>query len=359
MCRGSWIPASSLVRLVSADALEFWGRHVDPLFAVGRVRARVEAVQPETPRVRTLVLRPGPGWRGFHAGQHVVLTVEIDGRRLGRTFSLAGAESDVTLRLTVGRCPGGRVTGWLHERLRPGAVVELTQAQGEFTLPHGPAVPLLLIAGGTGITPFLAMLRTLAARGEHRDVVLLYYAPRAQDLIARRDLAALPARVPGLRVQRAYTRETRPGALAGRFGTAHLDVVAPDFRDRLTYVCGPGALMEAVERRWTEEGLAGRLRREWFAPPRRADAGGGPAVVTCAARGLVVTVPGDRSLLEELEAAGLRPRHGCRAGICRQCTCVKTSGAVQDLRTGRMADEAGEPIQLCAVRAAGDLTLAL
>jgi ferredoxin len=72
-----------------------------------------------------------------------------------------------------------------------------------------------------------------------------------------------------------------------------------------------------------------------------------------------VTVPGERSLLEELEAAGLRPRHGCRAGICRQCTCLKSSGTVEELRTGRLGDEDGEPIQLCAVRAAGDLVLAL
>jgi ferredoxin len=72
-----------------------------------------------------------------------------------------------------------------------------------------------------------------------------------------------------------------------------------------------------------------------------------------------VTVPGERSLLEELEAAGLRPRHGCRAGICRQCTCLKASGTVEELRTGRLGDEDGEPIQLCAVRAAGDLVLAL
>ena len=81
--------------------------------------------------------------------------------------------------------------------------------------------------------------------------------------------------------------------------------------------------------------------------------------MTCALSGRSVTIPGERSLLDELEAAGLQPRHGCRAGICRQCTCIRTSGAVEELRTGRRDEEAGAPIQLCTVRAAGDLVLAL
>lgn len=351
--------AARLTRFVPAETIEFWLRHADPLFAVGRVLARVESVQEESARVRTFVLRPNEVWRGFRAGQHVVLTVEVDGRRLARTFSLSGAEDAGALRLTIGRQPGGRVTGWLHERLQAGAVVELSQAHGDFTLPADPTVPLLLIAGGTGITPFLAMLRTLAARGERRDVVLLCYAPRADELIARDDLAALASEVHGLRVHAAYTRESRAAALTGRFGEAHLAEAVPDFRERLTYVCGPEPLMEAVDCRWRDAHVAERLRREWFAPPRRAGPGSGPAVVTCAASGRAVTVPGEHSLLEELEAAGLRPRHGCRAGICRQCTCLKASGTVEELRTGRRADEAGEPIQLCAVRAAGDLVLAL
>jgi ferredoxin-NADP reductase len=349
----------AVTRLVSPDALEFWVRHADPLFAIGAVRARIDALRWETPRVRTLVLRPNGAWRGFRAGQHVTLAIEIDGRRLLRTFSLAGAEDDRRLCLTIGRRPGGRVTGWLHERARPGAIVELSQAHGDFTLPDDATTPLLLIAGGTGVTPFLAMLRTLATRGERRDVVLLCYARGVDDLVARRDLAALAAGVPGLRIHPAYTRDDAADALSGHFGPAHLAIAAPDWGRRLTYVCGPEPLMRAVESHWQDAGLAGRLRQEWFGPPRCAAGARGPVTVTCAGSGRVVTVPGARSLLEELEAAGLRPRHGCRAGICRQCTCLKASGSVEVLRTGRRDDEAGEPIQLCAVRAAGDLVLAL
>lgn len=343
-----------LTRLLEPETLEFWLRHVDPLFAFERVRARVEAVHDETPRVRTFLLRPNARWRGFRAGQHVVLTLEVDGRRLSRSFSLAGGEDEPVLRLTVGRQPNGRVTGALHDRVRPGAIVEISQAQGDFVLPDDPRTPLLLIAGGTGLTPFLSMLRTLAARRSRRDVVLLGWAPRACDLIARGELALLPNRLPGLRVHTAFTRDGMP-----RFSASGLAAVVPDFRDRLTYVCGPDALTDAVAAHWHDAGLDGRLRREWFGAPRSAVASNGPVAVACTRSGRTVTVPGVQSLLVELEAAGLTPAHGCRAGICRQCTCMLASGAVEELRTGGTRNETDEPIQLCAVRARSDLVLAL
>ncbi|MCW5890866.1 MAG: iron-sulfur cluster-binding domain-containing protein [bacterium] len=341
-------------RLVDPATLEFWLQHLDPLFAVERVRARVEAVQAETPRVRTFVLRPNRRWRGFRAGQHATVTVEVDGRRLTRTFSLAGGEDEPTLRLTIARQPDGRVTGALHDRVRPGAIVELGQAQGDFVLPDDPRAPLLLLAGGTGLTPFLSMLRTLAARGARRDVVLLCWAPRPAELIARNELGALPARLPGLRVHTAFTRDGM-----ARFSGDGLRALAPDWAARRAYVCGPDALTAAVAAHWDAAGLTTQLRREWFGAPRAAAAGAGPVAVACTRSGRTVTVPGERSLLVELEAAGLRPAHGCRAGICRQCTCTLAAGAVEELRTGTTRHEIDEPIQLCAVRARTDLVLAV
>lgn len=341
-------------RLIDPAAVEFWVQHLDPLFALERVRARVEAVRPETPRVRTFVLRPNRCWRGFRAGQHAVLTLDVDGRRLSRTFSLAGGEDEPTLRLTVGRQPDGRVTGALHDRVRPGDVVELGQAQGDFVLPEDPDVPLLLVAGGTGLTPFLAMLRTLAARRARRDVVLLCWAPRRAELIAREELGALARGLPGFRLHAAYTR-----AGMARFSGDLLREQVPDWRARRAYVCGPDALTDAVADHWRAAGLETQLRREWFGAPRAATPGAGPLAVACTRSDRTVTVPGVRSLLVELEAAGLRPAHGCRAGICRQCTCRLASGAVEELRTGTTRHETDEPIQLCAVRARTDLVLAV
>jgi ferredoxin-NADP reductase len=348
-----------LARLTSGGGVEFWLRHLDPLFAVRRVWARVAAVRADTPRVRTLILEPNGNWLGFRAGQHVLVTVEIDGRRLTRAFSLSGAEDDPAPSVTVGRRPAGRVSGWLHEQARPGTVVELSQARGEFLLPADRRLPLLMVAGGTGITPFLAMLRTLGTRRDARDVVLLYWVPRLADLVAAGELRSLAERLPGLRVRVGCTREPGGGDLDGRFSAALLERVVPDFRQRLAYACGPPDLMDAVEEHWRYCGVSDRLRREWFGSPRRTTAPAAPVEVACERSGRHVRVDGVRSLLEELEAAGLHPRHGCRAGICRQCTCVKASGAVEDLRTGRISEERDEAIQLCLTRARGDVALAL
>lgn len=345
---------NALTRLLDTETLEFWLQHVDPLFAYDRVLARVEVIHEETPRVRTIVLRPNTRWRGFRAGQHVVLTLDVDGRRLSRTFSLSGGEDDRLLRLTVGRQPNGRVTGALHDRIAPGDVVEISQANGDFVLPDDERTPLVLIAGGTGLTPFLAMLRTLAGRGARRDVVLLCWAPQASELIARQELATLPNRVHGLRVHAAFTREGMD-----RFSAAGLEALVPDVPHRIAYVCGPDALTDAVEAYWRDAGLGERLRREWFGAPRCDATSDGPVTVACTRSGRTVTVPGVQSLLVELEAAGLTPAHGCRAGICRQCTCVLGAGAVEELRTGGTRNETDEPIQLCAVRARSDLVLAL
>ncbi len=343
-----------LARLIDPEALAFWLQHVDPLFSLDRVRARVEAVHDETTRVRTFVLRPNKRWRGFRAGQHVVLTLEVDGRRLSRSFSLSGSEHDSHLRLTIGRQPNGRVTGAMHDQVRPGAIVEISQAHGDFVLPDDERTPILLIAGGTGITPFLAMLRTLADRRVPRDVVLLCWAPRRSDLIARDELATLPGRIPGLRVHAAFTREDM-----GRFSATGLRTLVPDVDERLSFVCGPDALTKAVAAHWQAAGIETRLRREWFGAPCGDAVGDGPVAVACARSGRTVTVPGVRSLLVELEAAGLTPAHGCRAGICRQCTRVLAAGAVEELRTGATRNETDEPIQLCSVRARSDLVLAL
>lgn len=343
-----------LTRILDSETLEFWLRHVDPLFSLDRVRARIETVYEETTRVRTFVLRPNRRWRGFRAGQHVALTLDVDGRRLSRTFSLSGSEDDPRLRLTVGRQPNGRVTGALHDRVRPGAIVEISQAHGDFVLPDDERTPILLIAGGTGITPFLSMLRTLAGRGSRRDVVLLCWAPRRTELIARDELTTLPSRLPGLRVHAAFTREGM-----ARFSPTGLRTLVPDVHERRTWVCGPDALTDAVAAYWRAAGIEQRLRREWFGAPRGDAAGAGPVAVACTRSGRTVAVPGVQSLLVELEAAGLTPAHGCRAGICRQCTCVLASGAVEELRTGTTRNETDEPIQLCSVRARSDLVLAL
>ncbi|MDT4976621.1 MAG: stearoyl-CoA 9-desaturase oxidoreductase, partial [Pseudonocardiales bacterium] len=323
---------------------------VEPTWTLGDSRAKVVAVRRQTPRSVTLTLEPNAAFRAgpaFRAGQHVNLSVEVDGRRLTRCYSPANAENDTLLELTIGVHDGGAVSQHLYRNARPGMVVGVEGVGGDFVLPANRPGRILFVSGGSGITPVLSMLRTLIAEGYTGEVAFVHYARTAAEACYRDELAALP----GVRVLHGYTRSSDPADLVGRFGPEHL-AAAMDAPDAV-FVCGPPALVEAVQQHCPN------VRLESFVPPVftvPSEASG--SRVAFADSGIDVTDDG-RSLLEQAEAAGLSPESGCRMGICHTCTRRKTSGAVKNLITGAvsMADE--EDVQICVTAPVGDVELAL
>ncbi|MCA9675447.1 MAG: hypothetical protein KC464_10465, partial [Myxococcales bacterium] len=180
----------------------FWIGQVDPTWSPREVRARVVEIIDETPDTRTFVLQPNHHWRGHRAGQHTTIEVEIDGVRVRRCYSISSAPSPARrLAITVKRVPDGRVSSWLHDELCPGDVVGLGAAAGDFVLPEPrPAGGLLLLSGGSGITPVMSMLRDLDARGAVDDVVFVHHARSRDHVIFGAELEAIAARRPGLRL---------------------------------------------------------------------------------------------------------------------------------------------------------------
>ena len=184
---------SSLLDLLTGPhGVDRYTELVDPTWTRGEGRARVVGVRRNTPRSVTLTLDPNRAFRagmpGFRAGQHVSVTVEVDGRRRTRPYSIASGEGDRYLELTIGRHDGGVVSPYLVEHARRGLVVGLDSVGGEFTLPEALTEPVLLVSGGTGITPVMSMLRTLVRRGQLGDVLAL--DPRgARELAEARALA--------------------------------------------------------------------------------------------------------------------------------------------------------------------------
>jgi ferredoxin-NADP reductase len=333
---------------------------VNPMLTVRELRARVTAVHRQTPDTVTLTLRPTRQWHGFRAGQFVRLTVVIDGVRRTRCYSPACSASkpDGSIELTVKAHPGGLVSGYLNREARPGLVVGLSQAGGAFTLPDPRPASVLFVSGGSGITPVLSMLRTLCDEGYDGDVTFLHYGYRPEDVAYRDDLVALAAAHSNVRVAFGYT-ETGGGDVTGLFELEHLAAVAPWYRDADTFLCGPGPLMRAVREAYEDAGLSERLHTEEFAPaPVVADAADATGSVTFARSDTAVDNSG-RTLLEQAEAAGLDPEHGCRMGICFSCTQVKTSGCVRNVLTGDVSSDPEEEIQLCISVPVGDVAIDL
>ncbi|MDT5152198.1 MAG: stearoyl-CoA 9-desaturase oxidoreductase [Mycobacterium sp.] len=327
---------------------------VEPTWTLGDSRAKVVAVRRQTPRSVTLTLEPnaafaaGPARR---AGQYVNLTVEVGGRRQTRCYSPANAEGDRLIELTVGVHDGGRdeasVSRHLHRNARVGMVVGLDGVGGDFLLPAVRPRRVLFIAGGSGITPVMSMLRTMRDEGSDREIAFVHYARTPQEACYRDELMAMP----GVRVLHGYSRAADAGQLQGHFDADHLAAAMPDADT--VFVCGPQTLVDAIKVHYPD------ARSESFVPPAFAvptQASGG--TVAFADSGVDVIDDG-RSLLEQAEAAGLSPQSGCRMGICHTCTRRKTSGAVKNLITGAVSTADEEDVQICVSAPVGDVELAL
>lgn len=324
---------------------------VEPTWTLGEARATVVAVRRQTPRSVTLTLEPNRVFTGFRAGQHINLTVEVDGRRRTRCYSPASAQHARHIELTVGRHEGGLVSNHLCDHARPGMVVGLDSVGGDFTLPAERPRRILFVSGGSGITPVLSMARTLCDEGFTGDVAFVHYARSAAEAPYRAELSALR----GVRVLHGYTRDTAGADLQGRFCAEHLAAALPDAGadDTAVFVCGPPELVAAVRE------LRPDALFESFVPPTfelPAEASGGR--VSFADSGIEITDDG-RPLLEQAEAAGLTPESGCRMGICHSCTRRKTRGAVRNLITGAVSGPDEEDVQICVTAPVGDVDIAL
>ncbi len=326
--------------------------------------ARVESVLDETRDVRTLTLRPAHGWNAHRPGQFTRVTVAIAGRLETRAYSISSSPDrpDGRITITVKAAPGGRVSPVLAHRVKPGDYVKLTPPQGEFVLPEATPERLLFITAGSGITPVMSMLRTLATRAATPDTVHVHYAPHAGDVIFGAELARLAVTVPRYRFAVLTTRDR--GASSRRFDRASLEALVPDWTLRDAWACGPQGLLGTVEACFASVGRADRLHVERFSPatraaPADASADGAGGRVRFGRSRVDVRADGRTSLLEIAERAGVSAPHGCRMGICHTCDSTMVAGCVRDLRTGRRIDEPGARIQVCVCAAAGDVELSL
>jgi ferredoxin-NADP reductase len=331
---------------------------VVPTWSSTEVRGRVTDVRHGTADSVTLTIRPNGNWPGFTAGQFTQLTVEIDGVRHTRCYSMATADRDPgSFELTVKAHPQGTVSRHLKDHATVGLVVGLAPAAGEFTLPAVRPDRLLLMSGGSGITPVLSMLRTLCAEGHDGTVTFVHYALTEADMIYRDELAALGAAHPNVRLVRIFTDAPGTGDLDGFLSTEQLDAIDPAWRTTPTYVCGPAPLMDGARRLYEEAGAADLLHTEAFTLTQvLAEAGSSGGTLRFDGADLEVVDDG-RPILEQAEAAGLAPEHGCRMGICHTCVRSLTCGTVRDVVTGDLTTapaETGVAIRICVSAPVGD-----
>ena len=226
---------------------------------------------PEAPHAKSIILEV-PGWEGHKAGQHVDvrLTAE-DGYQAQRSYSIASAPEDGRLALVVERLEDGEVSPYLTDELRAGDGLELRgPIGGWFTWEARDGGPLLLVAGGSGIAPLMAMIRHHAAARSDAPTRLLYSSRSREDTIYVEEFDRLAAEDAALEVIHTLTRSQPPGwtGYRRRIDREMLDAVAPSPQERpLAFICGPTPLVETVATVLVEFGHdPGRVKTERFGP---------------------------------------------------------------------------------------------
>ena len=346
-----------LERLTTPVDLDVYLSTVNPLWG-RRVRGRIVSIEPVGVDAASLRIRPGAGWDGHRPGQFVTLGVDVDGVRHHRSFTLTSVPGDSTIEITVQASTQGLVSPHLVHDARVGDLVQLQPAAGGVdVVDHAPGSPMLFVAGGSGITPTMAILRSFDHDGIDIDAVVLHHSVSPERALFTDELDRLASRHNGLRVVHVYSQPDG----SHRLDRARLEASCADWATRHAHVCGPESMLDAASDLWRDAGVEARLHVERFHParPTLPEGGGasGPDAATPVAwfssSDVLAAAPADTPLLEVAEGAGLQPLYGCRMGICRTCTTRLESGCVRDLRDGR-EHEAGAHVQLCVSAASSD-----
>lgn len=327
---------------------------LNPLWSARELRGVVVDVHRETDDTATVKIKPGWGFSGdYRPGQYLGIGLRVDGRWHWRSYSLTSIprRGKKLISITVKATPEGFLSSHLVNGVEPGTVVRLAAPKGDFALPDPAPAKLLFVTAGSGITPVMAMLRSLKQRGESPDITHIHSARAADEVIFHDELLAMESDQPAYRLHLQLTGEM------GQVDFDALDSVVSDWKDRSTWACGPVAMLDAVEKMWTDAGLRDSLHTERFTIAR-TDKGGEGGTVTFAVSGKSIELDGATSLLEGGEKLGIQMPFGCRMGICQSCVLPLESGYVRDVRSGT-EHGAGDRIQTCISAVSGDCTFNL
>jgi ferredoxin-NADP reductase len=328
----------------------------------------------ETPTVKTFVLRDldATGSLLFVSGQSMMLTLNIDGEQLQRTFSIASSPLGTgMIELTIKAPDSGRATRWLHDVLRPGMTLGARYPLGQFGLEFDmeSLKPLALVSAGSGASPLMSMLRTLAVRCPNADVAWFHAARGMEDILFARELTTLQTRMPNLKVSVALSAPA-PGwfGLRGRVSRRIISAVTPDFNLREVYCCGPASFMEEVRRIHAADGArhAG-FHIEHFAPvdpfppeaPHASDALDNRVTHHVKLGGKSFQVHANETILMAASRQNVVIPCGCASGICGTCKLRRLSGVIEMRHQGGLSDEeeARGYVLACSSRALSDVTL--
>lgn len=324
----------------------------------------VRAIRDETPDVKTFVLAPAsPCVFRYAPGQFITLDLDIGGESINRCYTISSAPTRPhTIAITVKRVPGGPVSNHLHDTLKVGSILRAVGPMGDFScFSQGAAKPApkyLFLSGGSGITPLMSMARTFHDLAEPRDIAFVHAARSPVDIVFRNELELMARNQPATFRFAPICEGDGPltpwHGLRGRLNLGLLNHIAPDYKEREVFVCGPSPFMAAVREMLKGAGFdMARHHEESFdfaelasAEPEVAAEVIAAEIIADIAKPAAVTYriefakakrtiecPSDMFVLDAARRAGVRLPSSCAKGLCGTCKSKLVSGTV-DMKHG-------------------------
>jgi len=338
-------------------ALPEWNPDIDDALVV-------RAIRDETADVKTFVLAPrSPCVFRYEPGQFITLDLTIGGESINRCYTISSAPTRPhTISITVKRVPGGPVSNYLHDTLKIGSILRAVGPMGDFSCfrqgAPNPAPKYLFLSGGSGITPLMSMARTFHDLAEPRDIAFVHAARSPADIVFRNELELMARNQPSTFRFAPICEGDSPlepwHGLRGRLNPGLLNHIAPDYKDREVFVCGPSPFMAAVREMLKGAGFdMARHHEESFdfaelasAEPEVAAEVIAAEVIADLAKPAAVTYTiefakakrtiecsSDMFVLDAARRAGVRLPSSCSKGLCGTCKSKLVSGTV-DMKHG-------------------------
>ena len=335
----------------SHDA-NFWLQKINPLWSMNQPLAKVVKKQIVAKDMVSLILQCNRHVQRGVAGQHHPVTVEIAGRHYERTYSLMQVDAD-HLCLTVKKVDQGLVSSWLVDQSQTGDILRLGQPYGE--MQQQVQTPrLLLLAAGSGITPMLSLIEAFCQSRQLKaiSVQLMYWVKTHEDAAYAEYLKEVAENFPNFTYQIFYTQEQDQ-----RLNQSH-DNQLKSLNETTVYACGPSGFAATAETLFKH---VASIQTEAFSLSQfDIDATDtGFINVTLTQSNKTIAIPKGQSILSSLEHQGIKPKHGCRMGICNKCACTKAQGATKNLLNGSANHEPSQLLKICVNSAQSDLVIDL